>query len=65
MGRGNGIEKGYWYVLVTTLLFSSMEIALKSIAGQFNPVQLNFSRFLVGGIFLLPLRCGRCAARLR
>ena len=48
------LKKGYWYVLVTTLLFSSMEIALKSIAGQFNPVQLNFSRFLVGGIFLLP-----------
>lgn len=31
-----------------------MEIALKEIAGDFNPVQLTMTRFLVGGIFLIP-----------
>ena len=38
----------------TTLLFSSMEIALKSVAGRFNPLELNFLRFTIGGLFLLP-----------
>lgn len=47
-------KKGYFYILVTTLLFSSMEIALKYVSGDFNPVQLTFSRFFVGGLVLLP-----------
>ena len=42
------MKRGYLYILITTLLFSSMEVALKLISGQFNPIQLNFSRFLVG-----------------
>ena len=32
-----------------------MEVALKFVAGQFHPVQMTFSRFLVGGLVLLPL----------
>ncbi|MCI2062044.1 MAG: DMT family transporter [Eubacteriaceae bacterium] len=47
-------KKGFICIAVTTLLFSSMEIALKFISGDFNPVQLTFSRFLVGGLVLLP-----------
>ena len=43
------MKRGYLYIAVTTLLFSSMEVALKLISGQFNPIQLNFSRFVVGG----------------
>lgn len=31
-----------------------MEIALKTVAGRFNALQLNFLRFSIGGIFLLP-----------
>ena len=38
------MKRGYLYIAVTTLLFSSMEVALKLISGQFNPIQLNFSR---------------------
>ena len=49
------VKRGYLYIAMTTLLFSSMEIALKFVAGQFNPVQLTFSRFLAGGVVLLPL----------
>lgn len=49
------MKRGYLYILITTLLFSSMEVALKCISGQLNPIQLNFSRFLVGGLVLVPL----------
>lgn len=42
------------YVIISTFLFSSMEIALKIAGGTFNPVQLNFIRFLLGGLLLLP-----------
>jgi Predicted permeases len=31
-----------------------MEIALKIAGGQFNPVELNFIRFMIGGLALLP-----------
>ncbi len=48
------MRKGYRYIALTTVLFSSMEIALKSVAGRFNPLQMTFLRFLVGGFFLLP-----------
>jgi drug/metabolite transporter (DMT)-like permease len=36
-------------------MFSSMEIALKSVQGVFSPIQLNFLRFFVGGLILLPI----------
>jgi drug/metabolite transporter (DMT)-like permease len=49
--------KAYAYIVLTTLLFSSMEIALKTIAGSFNAIQLNFLRFSIGGLFLLPFAC--------
>lgn len=48
------MKKGYFYIFMTTLIFSTMEIALKLISGVFNPIQVTFSRFLVGGIFLIP-----------
>lgn len=31
-----------------------MEIALKLTAGAFNPIQLTFTRFFIGGLFLIP-----------
>jgi len=49
------MKKGYWYILATTILFSSMEISLKMIADQYNPVQITFLRFVIGAIILLPL----------
>lgn len=48
-------KKGYLCIAITTLLFSTMELALKMTAGNFHPVQQTFSRFLVGGLMLLPL----------
>ncbi|MGV0168295.1 DMT family transporter [Furfurilactobacillus sp. WILCCON 0119] len=43
------------YVIISTFLFSSMEIALKIAGGSFNPIELNFIRFLCGGLALLPI----------
>jgi drug/metabolite transporter (DMT)-like permease len=48
------MKKGYLYILLATLFFSSMEVALKLIATQFNPIQLTFIRFLIGSVVLLP-----------
>ncbi len=50
----NHSTKGLFCIAASTVLFSTMEIALKQIAGDFNPVQLNFIRFTLGGLFLLP-----------
>jgi drug/metabolite transporter (DMT)-like permease len=49
------MKKGYLYILLSTILFSSMETALKFVSGQFNPVQLTFMRFFIGAIVLSPL----------
>jgi drug/metabolite transporter (DMT)-like permease len=51
---GRKASAGYAYIVLATVLFSTMEIALKTIAGRFNALQLNFLRFLIGGFFLLP-----------
>ncbi len=47
-------KKGLLYILMATVFFSSMEVAVKATNGAFNPVQLNFLRFMVGGIILFP-----------
>lgn len=57
------MKRGYLYIAITTLLFSSMEVALKSVAGQFNPIQMTFSRFFVGGLILIPLAMRTLKAR--
>lgn len=47
-------KQGYFCIAVTTVFFSLMEIVLKFIGGDLNPVQVTFSRFLFGGLVLLP-----------
>ncbi|QMU07062.1 DMT family transporter [Levilactobacillus suantsaii] len=49
------MRKTMLYILFSTLMFSSMEIALKAAGGAFNPIQLNLIRFFIGGIVLLPI----------
>lgn len=46
--------RAYFNILIATILFSSMEVAIKYTNGVFNPIQLNFVRFLVGGLILMP-----------
>ncbi|WP_018591152.1 DMT family transporter [Terrisporobacter glycolicus] len=48
------MKKGYLYIAIATILFSSMEIMLKTISQSFNPIQLTFERFFIGGLILLP-----------
>lgn len=48
------MKRGYLYIILTALAFSTMEVVGKTIANQLNPLQLNFLRFLIGGLILLP-----------
>lgn len=48
------MKKGYLYIILAAVIFSTMEISSKMIANAVNPLQLSFIRFLIGGIFLLP-----------
>lgn len=62
----NTKRTGYLYILLAAFFFSTMEVALKFIAGSFNPVQLTFSRFLIGGLVLLPFAVSKiCRGSLR
>jgi len=48
------LKKGYLYIVLSTVLFSTMEIVLKMFSNAFNPVQLTFLRFLIGSFILMP-----------
>lgn len=48
------MKKGYICIILSTVLFSTMEIALKISSSSFNPIQLTFLRFLIGSVVLLP-----------
>ena len=49
------MKKGYFFILIATIAFSSMEVVLKLIAGEVNPVQLTLARFSIGFVFLAPV----------
>jgi drug/metabolite transporter (DMT)-like permease len=49
------VKKGYLYIGLAALLFSTMEIALRLYSLGLNPIELNFLRFSVGALVLLPL----------
>lgn len=49
------MKKGYLYIAVAVVMFTSFEVVLKFIAGQTNPVQLTLCRFAIGFVFLLPV----------
>lgn len=50
-----GAKKGYFFIVVTILMFTSYEVVLKFISGQLNSMQLTLCRFSVGFLILLPL----------
>ena len=49
------MKKGYLYISVAVVMFTSYEVVLKFIAGQINSVQLTLCRFFIGFLFLLPV----------
>ncbi|HCB99918.1 MAG TPA: EamA family transporter [Ruminococcaceae bacterium] len=48
------MKKGFVFILVTAILFSTSEIILKIDTGAFNAIQFVFLRFGIGSIVLLP-----------
>ena len=49
------MKQGYIFIAIATIMFSTVEVALKYIAGEINSVQLTFARFFIGFLFLAPL----------
>lgn len=49
------MKKGYGYIAVAVVMFTSFEVVLKFIAGQINAVQLTLCRFSIGFLCLLPV----------
>lgn len=49
------MKKGIFFILGAAVIFSSTEVAVKATGGAFNSIQLNFLRFLIGGLILLPM----------
>ena len=45
---------GYLYIVLCAIIFSTMEVMLKTVSGVFQPMQITDIRFLVGGILLIP-----------
>lgn len=48
------MKKGVVYLLLTALLFASIEVSLKLAGSSFGALQMTFLRFFIGGLFLLP-----------
>ena len=48
-------RKSILYILVTAFCFGTMEVALKLGGSSFSALQMTFLRFLIGGLFLMPL----------
>lgn len=46
--------KGYIYLGITILIFSTLEVVSSSLKGLIHPTQLIFIRFMIGGLALLP-----------
>ena len=45
---------GYFYIVLCAVIFSTMEVMLKTVHGVFAPMQITTLRFLIGGILLIP-----------
>jgi len=49
------LNKGYFYLFLTVLFFSTYEVVGRTLTNLVNPYQLNFVRFFIGGLILLPI----------
>jgi drug/metabolite transporter (DMT)-like permease len=48
------VKKVYLYIIISAMLFGTMNTALKLGQNVLDPIQLTFLRFLIGGLVLLP-----------
>ena len=49
----NRSRSGYIYIVLCAVIFSTMEVMLKTVHGVFAPMQITCLRFLVGGVLLI------------
>ena len=47
-------RSGYVYIVLCAVIFSTMEVMLKTVHGVFAPMQITCLRFLIGGALLFP-----------
>ena len=47
-------KRGYLYILLAAMIYSTTEVALKGLGGVFAPMQITVERVLIGALFLLP-----------
>ena len=45
---------GYILIVLSAVIFSTVELSLKAVSGIFAPMQITTIRFLGGGLFLIP-----------
>ena len=57
------MRKAYLFVIITALLFGTMEVSCKIGGNDLDPFQLTFLRFLIGGVVLLPFAAGQMRKR--
>ncbi len=50
----NRSRSGYVYIVLCAVIFSTMEVMLKTVHGVFAPMQITCLRFLIGGVLLIP-----------
>ena len=50
----NRSRSGYILIVLCAVIFSTMEVMLKTVHGVFAPMQITCLRFLVGGVLLIP-----------
>ena len=62
-GNKSNMKRAYICVLITALLFGTMEVSCKIAANDLDPFQLTFLRFLIGGLVLLPFAIGQMKRR--
>lgn len=47
-------RSGYFFIVLCAVIFSTMEVVLKTVHGVFAPLQISCLRFLIGGSILIP-----------
>lgn len=50
----NRSRSGYIFIVLCAVIFSTMEVMLKTVHGVFAPMQITCLHFLVGGVLLIP-----------
>ena len=62
--KGN-MKKAVVGILVSALMFSTMEVALKIAGTKLDALQMTFLRFLIGALVLVPFAVNETRARMR